>query len=275
MTFSQRMGITPVRTALQGRSLDESTRNRLWSAVAESIPKAVGWPLPQTWMQGLYNHIWADHFKLPVDDCPPYEHNIRARLRRVFQEGEWYEVYDLLEFVISSPRNTNADGLRKAVALILKEERAGFQLVTGQFTEITDETEIAAIEQAFQATATDRFEPARTHLSAALRHLSDRQAPDLRNSIKESISAVEAVTQIISGDRQAELGRAIRAIEARTPLHGALRAALLSLYGYTSDADGIRHALSEAPNVDAADAKFMLVVCSAFVVYLIQKTSPT
>jgi hypothetical protein len=37
------------------------------------------------------------------------------------------------------------------------------------------------------------------------------------------------------------------------------------LYGYTSDQAGIRHALTEAEKVDFSDAKFMLVVYSAFI----------
>jgi len=40
------------------------------------------------------------------------------------------------------------------------------------------------------------------------------------------------------------------------------------LYGYTSDADGIRHALLEEVTLDFDDAKFMLVACSAFVNYI-------
>jgi len=95
-------------------------------------------------------------------------------------------------------------------------------------------------------------------------------APDYRNSVKESISAVEGVTRILSGDQDATLWKALKIIEGNSPLHGALRKALEALYGYTSDADGIRHALSEGEEpVDPSTAKFMLVVCSAFVVYLI------
>ena len=41
------------------------------------------------------------------------------------------------------------------------------------------------------------------------------------------------------------------------------------LYGYTSDADGIRHALLEEDKVTFEQAKFMLVVCSAFTNYVI------
>ncbi|VAX31463.1 hypothetical protein MNBD_NITROSPINAE05-986, partial [hydrothermal vent metagenome] len=45
-----------------------------------------------------------------------------------------------------------------------------------------------------------------------------------------------------------------------------------SLYGYTSDEGGIRHALMESENVDFNDAKFMLVVCSAFINFVLGKT---
>jgi hypothetical protein len=45
-----------------------------------------------------------------------------------------------------------------------------------------------------------------------------------------------------------------------------------SLYGYTSSADGIRHAFSdEKINVGFDEAKFMFVACSAFVNYLKSK----
>jgi len=37
------------------------------------------------------------------------------------------------------------------------------------------------------------------------------------------------------------------------------------MYGYTSDADGIRHKLLDEATIDFEDAKFMLVSCSAFV----------
>jgi len=56
-------------------------------------------------------------------------------------------------------------------------------------------------------------------------------------------------------------------------MHSALKSAFSSLYGYTSDADGIRHALLNEPNLYFEDAKFMLVSCSTFINYLIIKAS--
>jgi hypothetical protein len=67
------------------------------------------------------------------------------------------------------------------------------------------------------------------------------------------------------------LSPALDAIEAKTTLHSALKEAFKKLYGYTSDAQEIRHALTDEPNLDIEDAKFMLVSCSAFVNYLVVK----
>jgi AbiJ N-terminal domain 4 len=274
MRFSERLGINKVRSALQGRSLDNATRNRLWSTFVQFVPYSSG-GLRRTWMDALYNHIWADFFKEPVDNIPNSEGLIRETLKEIFLRSEWYEVYDMLEFIINSSHTGNKELFTKEISRILTEELAGFRLMQNLFIEITDETEIQAIEDSILATSDDRFAPARAHLITALELLSDRRAPNYRNSIKESISAVEAIVQILTGNPQAELGKALKLLRTEAPVHGALRSALLSLYGYTSDADGIRHALIDESNLDVADAKFMLVACSAFVLYLIQKAGAT
>lgn len=54
-------------------------------------------------------------------------------------------------------------------------------------------------------------------------------------------------------------------------IHSAMGQAFSSLYGYTSDEDGIRHGGIDFKNAPAEDAKYMLVSCSAFVNYLIEK----
>ncbi len=63
----------------------------------------------------------------------------------------------------------------------------------------------------------------------------------------------------------------MKEVEARIGLHGALKEGFSNLYGYTSSAEGIRHALLDESELSFEDAKFMLVSCSAFVNYLIVK----
>ena len=53
---------------------------------------------------------------------------------------------------------------------------------------------------------------------------------------------------------------------------GSLWGRFVQLYGYTSDEDGIRHAiLNDDAVVGLDEAKFFLVACSAFVNFLIAK----
>ncbi len=91
-------------------------------------------------------------------------------------------------------------------------------------------------------------------------------------SIQCSISAVESQCCILLGDERATLGEALRHLEREgIGLHGALKEAFVKLYGFTSDAGGIRHGSIQPSDVDQDIAKFMLVTCSAFVNYLISK----
>ncbi len=81
---------------------------------------------------------------------------------------------------------------------------------------------------------------------------------------------MEAICNRILSSSKATLGQALSELDEQklVTVHPALREAFKKLYGYTSDAGGIRHALLDESNLDFEDAKFMLVSCSAFVNYL-------
>lgn len=158
--------------------------------------------------------------------------------------------------------------------LVLKRELSAYRLVGNKITQITSEEEITEIEEALEATTS--LEYVKTHLKTALDLLANRKSPDYRNSIKESISSVESLCKLITGDDKATLGDALKTIkrEGKIELHAALEGAFQKLYGYTSDSGGIRHALEE-PKPDFEEAKFMLVSCSAFINYLKVKSLKT
>ena len=149
---------------------------------------------------------------------------------------------------------------------ILKRELSGYRFIGDVIAPITSEQEIAEIEEAL--TSKDSLQPIAIHLQSALNLLSDRKSPDYRNSIKESISAIETICKLITNNERASLSQAIKVITNKIELHSNLQEAFRKLYGYTSDAEGIRHSLMDKPDLDFEDAKFMLVTCSAFVNYL-------
>ena len=118
------------------------------------------------------------------------------------------------------------------------------------------------------ALADSRFAGVAAYLQRALDHYAYRENPDYRNSIKESISAVENMARIVSGKPKALLGDALKEIEKKRLMHKALKDALTRLYGYTSDSDGIRHAMLDEPKLTQADAQYFLLSCTSFVNYL-------
>jgi hypothetical protein len=81
--------------------------------------------------------------------------------------------------------------------------------------------------------------------------------------------------KVLTGLKKADLAVALRALAKTHPLHGALFSGLDSLYGYTSDEHGLRHALLEPDaKVGFAESKFMVVACAAFMNFLITKPAP-
>ena len=178
-------------------------------------------------------------------------------------------MYDFVEFLPNAwqeqYRDTNSRFVR-ACNSVLEREMSAWRFSGTTLTRITSEEELTAIDDARKLPKS--FGVVQEHLDTALRLMSDRQTPDYRNSIKESISAVEGFCSLLAGQDKADLNAALKVIEKKVQLHGALKSAFNSLYGYTSGANGIRHALLEESDLSFEDAKFMLVACAAFVNYL-------
>ncbi len=216
-------------------------------------------------------------FKSPVDELPGYNHRCHEWLKGRFYALSWYEVYDYVEFVVEWYDRSNVrqryrkDQLTAVFNRIFEEELSGYRFIAGELVPLSSPSEVAAIESALATTSATGLAGAHAHISTALKLLAKRPDPDYRNSIKESISAVEALAkQLGSADSQGLAG-ALTELGKKVPIHGGLRSGLLSLYGYTSDQGGIRHAMLEEPDLGYDDAKYMAVACSAFVNFLAAK----
>ena len=185
------------------------------------------------------------------------------------QNCEWYEVYDFIDIHLSSIDEEKKSERSKQYNELLEQEKSGYRIIAGEVAPITNETEIQTIEQA----ASTPYLSVNQHIKKALAFYADIKCPDYENSVKESISAVEAMCCIITG-KDATLNKAIEKLKNNgVHIHPALEKAFISLYAYTCDEKGIRHAGIDFINAPAEDAKYMLVSCSAFVNYLIEKWS--
>lgn len=260
--FSKRNGY--VKSKLQFEEADQALRNRIWNVFYENELSldVTDWGLELLKSYPITAKI-ADKMGLPADISG-------SDLRVKAFSGDWNLVYDFVESYLKCVDKKKLRGLIIQINSVLQEECSAYRIVGKIVAPITSETEIASIEQGIDAP----YPSVNTHLRKALELYSDRQNPDYENSVKESISAVEAMCCIITGKsgKQATLGSAIKKLsDSGVHIHGSMEKAFLALYGYTSDEKGIRHGGIDFTDVPAEDARYMLASCSAFVNYLIEK----
>ena len=272
-SFSQRKGIKAVPDVAQVGVMNDDLRNSLWNVLDAAFWSSDGFVYERNGGYGEIENfsraLWSQYFKKPVDSRPGYGRSNRGRLildliREYFFACEWNEVYDLLEFLVRI-HHKEKPRLPDLFNQILSRELAGYKFIDGTLVDITDPQES---EMLAEALADTRFASVASHLERALHLLADRKQPDYRNSIKESISAVEAMARVVSRNPKATLGEALKVLEKTGHLHPALKDGFSKLYGYTNDDDGIRHAMLEEPKLDQSDAKYFLLSCTSFINYL-------
>ena len=281
MLFSHREGIKPAKSIIQINDMDIDLRNSLWNALTLCCWNNMGENyLYSESMQTFIKKLWVYHFKKPLDTLPNVDTSAggwsqtHKAIKKQYDDCSWYEVYDFIEYVVKNYFSKSKN--KKFMELcnsFLERELSAYRFVGGEVAQITSQEEISEIEKSLNVSSP--FKTAGVHIKRALILFSDKKSPDYRNSIKESISAVEAICKLITKKKKPQLGQALKILEKEIGLHSALKKAFNNLYGYTSDAKGIRHALLEEAELYSEDAKFMLISCSAFVNYLVSKISKT
>lgn len=225
----------------------------------------------------LIDGIWAQTLKKPRDE-QPYDTEVLREVKEQILGGEWFHSLDMIEGIARQIQDNGPLGLKIATAFrgaLNKDfERllVGYRFIGDGITPIDSAIDVAAIETGIADSR--NLAGARSSLERSVALLSSRTNPDYANSIKESISAVEAVLRDITGE--STLGSALKKLEfPESKLHPALRDAWGKLYGWTSNEHGIRHGGAKVAEVDQALAKYMLISCSAFVSFLLQQNTST
>lgn len=279
--FSDRRGIKPLNTKMQLDELDNRTRIGIANLLREWYDDGRFAQYRSNFCERLLKDIYFEF----VDDQARYmikyqnDDFIELYIYLPISENSYDEVLTVVEYVTNYFIQWQISQCQKGVLYydlidykaeineLFQREYVGYRFIEGEITPISDDIEVAEIEKSLDI----EFQGCKSHIKKALGFLSDRENPDYKNSIKESISAVESICQIIAQNSKATLGEALKKLEDHgVKIHEAMKKSFSSLYGYTSDEGGIRHCegMFES-NVTFEEAKFMLVSCSAFVNYLI------
>ena len=269
--FSQRVGErAPFNSGLEDAS--QNLRVATWNKLHELL-------LPTSqdqWRayQRRASRIW-DFLGWATDEVSIHAFDARRTLKAYwFDKSDWHEFFDLFEFgviLIASEMGAHRAGFFEIFNVVLEEQGCAYRFIAEELAPITNPIEMSEVSTAAESSIASVAQ----HIRAALSLLPPNAELSPRNSVKESISAVEAALKHLTNNPSADLTSALSAFERRYgPMHPALRGGLVKLYGYTSDEKGIRHALvDEAVAITVDDARFMLVTCSAFANYLVALAS--
>lgn len=225
MRFSERIGKKEVKVEIQIDSIDTDLKNGLWNVIIIYFIEPMcddGW-LNDSAYKNTVKAIWFSFFKEPIDEIPLTTETIKNQFRKRFFAWDYLEIYDFINFIISfnnAPFDKNA--FIKSFNIILERDLSAYRIIDDILVPITNEQEIHTIEKALSDSNKFDLKGVNIHLSEALSKLSSKTNPDYRNSIKESISAVESICQQITGDKNTELGKALKKLSSKLPIHGAL-----------------------------------------------------
>lgn len=273
--FSERKGIKHFSDIVQVNSLNERTRNKIYTATEDIFA------LMDKYNERLQNcfieFIYEELFSLTKRDIPTiygysaYSHtSVFNEIYNIINTENYSDVLTFIEGVIKVFSIIDEDTgnmlnlesrYTNIISNIFKTENVNYRIVNGIVTDLLNEETIKGIEETLE----NPYTVVANHYSKALELLY--KTKDYDNSIKESISSVEAICQILTVNDKATLGDALKLLKDK--IHPAMKSAFEKLYGYTSDANGIRHSngLGEG-NSTFEEAKYMLISCSAFVNYL-------
>lgn len=280
--FSDTSGIVPLNKTIQLEEFDDDTRTQISNKLYELLATVFDHTkdiyfcgslidASNSFCKSIVNDVFCQRNTLRSGYSYDW-YKVFESINEVIEQATFNEVLDIVEYTcrwIDSSINCHKGFMYPKFNQLFEQEYVGYRFVNGRIVAISDKTEIDTIEQA----CCNPVEGCRVQLQKAVDFLSDRENKDYKNAIKESISAVESICQVIVNNEKSTLGEALKQLESNgLVIHPSLKQAFLKLYGYTSDQGGIRHAEGMFESeVTFEEAKFMLVSCCAFVNYLISK----
>lgn len=284
--FSDRHGIKVENTEIQLKDLDNRTRIQIFNLLSEQYNfiyrDSEYWEEP---IQRFFRYINSEVFCRKVDVRKRIDDDeFFDEINQVIINNSYDDVLTLVEAISEyweeelnegySYRTYGYSSQEENYSVfeqfneLFKQEYVGYRFIGGLISPISNEIEMDTIQESLDS----EYSAVTSHITKAHSLLANRENPDYENSIKESISSVEAMCEIVTGVRgkEATLGNMLKKLEQRgVVIHSALKSAFNILYGYTSDANGIRHAGDIGGKASTfEEAKFMLISCCAFINYL-------
>ena len=217
--------------------------------------------------------FWVNLHDVQKAKFQPTTLQLQFFFEKVLSSYKFNRVLELLEIMIEEIGDPDAFAVK--FETLFDRHAAAYWLDTSRkpyrFVRCASKEQGEATRRAIATICENGMDGAAAHLCQAAEHINARQYAD---AIADSIHAVESTARMIDPNSSATLGSALNSLEKAGVLkHEALKEAFKKLYGYTSNEQGIRHALLEKGVADVGldEAVFMFGACASFAAYLTTK----
>ena len=269
ITFSRAFGYEELPQPIKLGELSKEARTKLWNVLYYYVRLESSYYVEGRW-ENILASLHINFHEEPLDEFDNKLHNFVSTYKYYFMEYIFHEVFDMLLAIMR--HQECPDEFIGSVAMVFKQCRLAYVVDANTPPTIypaATQEEGKAILQATSELGNAGLRPAVRHLRQASDCISRGDYP---GAIRESIHAVESTARHFDPTART-LNPALNALEGGGTLHPALKKAFSNLYGFTSDEQGIRHALIDTPqaNVGQDEAVFMLGACASFSSYLARK----
>lgn len=276
LTYLQRNGHQPLPQRLKLGEMDQAARGFLTRWVSTLIQEnsrhddfftcVICDPL-----KTIFQDIWidADYLNRGYETFSDDEDTCRRFFLNLIEEQGILEVINILDAVVS--HSLFPKKFRDSFAEALMKGKVAYRLdiSTGQIFPIASPEEGMVIQEALRLTQQEGMQAVRGHLLSAGKYINQG---DWRDSVRESIHAVEAVGRLILKNPSTTLGEFIKSCDKCVNIHPQLKEMLKKFSTYAND--HARHADKPDSSTppDMADAVLLFGSCASFVTYLINKS---
>lgn len=288
-TFSERYSYEPLPQPMRLEEISDDLRREIWNTTRELFRSTQ--KNPSSWVSTCFfeseirfiEQVLGKFLKKPEDEIDTSYTGALDHFKTLILESPFNVVLDLIEAIANhEPHESMYEHWRGdltklfsvRIKILFDKHAASYWLDVSRrpyhFFPRSNREQGEATQEAMNTLRKADMEGASTHLRQAKEQIKARQ---FAKSIADSIHAVESVARQIDPKSQT-LSPALNSLEkAGLIKHPALKDAFSKLYGYTSDEQGIRHALINKGSADVGvdEAVFMFGACASFAAYLVNK----
>ncbi|QZY56668.1 AbiJ-NTD4 domain-containing protein [Crassaminicella profunda] len=257
----------------------EHTRNGLYNILYEFVEKGC---IKGSWLSMRQEIYRCGRIKFTNQDEDFCQNDVESALYKL----EWSQIYTFIERIyekLLKARYVPGDLIeleeaqlrfQDEINTLVREDNLAYEIMDGQFIRGGHAITRKNVEKMGIVLAENRFSQARTHYNKALKFFRKNPQPDIENSVKESICALESTVEVITGKPVAnDFTKYLNKLQgnAEGQIPSPIVQSVIKIFAYRGGAKGVSHGNTNGLNISIHEAELVLNLVAGYITYFIDK----